>query len=201
MFNQLSSLKSTGRTAAITTTTKCRPNRMWHYWPAVQCYRGPIIRLEVAWHHCLAFVGEAACKPTVKCYRQRQTTDDRRQRAKQYWPPYTICMWASNNKMVVAVVLNMNIHRAIQSKDLLLQSATAMCMINEEQVHSRWTACGRCVPDVTWSRTWPAGHCQPRTLRVLPRRHAARPAVPRSPCRPVPTLNSASALWLPCVVA
>ena len=38
--------------------------------------------------------GKLRCA-AVECYRRRQTTmrdQDRRQRAKQYWPPYTTCM-------------------------------------------------------------------------------------------------------------
>jgi len=56
----------------------------------VQCYRGDIIRLEAAWRHRLDCAGEAACRPAVECYR-------RRQRERQYWPPYTMCKRASNN--------------------------------------------------------------------------------------------------------
>ena len=56
-----------------------------------------IIRLEAAWRHHLACAGEAACRLAVECYRPRQTTnDDRRQRTKQYCPPYTMCRRASN---------------------------------------------------------------------------------------------------------
>ena len=54
---------------------RCRPNGTSHYWPAVQCYCGAIIRLEVAWLYRLACVGEASCGPTVEYYRRRQTTD------------------------------------------------------------------------------------------------------------------------------
>ena len=59
----------------------------------MQCYRVAINRLEAAWHHRLACVGEAACRPTVKCYRwrRRTTDDDRRHRAKQDWPR-TLCV-------------------------------------------------------------------------------------------------------------
>jgi len=56
----------------------------------VQCYRGAIIRLEAAWCHRLAWVGEATCRPAVVCY-QTPTDNDRRQRAKQYWPT-TLCV-------------------------------------------------------------------------------------------------------------
>jgi len=50
----------------------------------MQCYRGAIIRLEAAWRHCLACASEAACRPAVECYR--------RQRAKQFSPPRTLCV-------------------------------------------------------------------------------------------------------------
>ena len=45
----------------------------------MQCYRGAIIRLEVAWRNRLACAGEAACRPAVECYRPRQTTTDARE--------------------------------------------------------------------------------------------------------------------------
>jgi len=45
------------------------------YWPAVECYRGAIIRLEAAWRHRLAYAGEAASSLYLhKCYIRRQTT-------------------------------------------------------------------------------------------------------------------------------
>ena len=65
---------------------------------------------------------------------------------------------------------------------------------------SRWTSCGRCEPDVTWSRTWPAGRCPWRTTPGPSHRHAARLAVPLNRCPPDPTSNSAPALWSPYVI-
>jgi len=56
--------------------TRCRPNGTSQYWPAVQCYRGAIIRLEAAWRHRLASASEAACRSTVECYRRRRQTQD-----------------------------------------------------------------------------------------------------------------------------
>jgi len=58
----------------------------------VQCYREAIIRLEASWRHRLACPREAACRPAVKCYRPRQTTDDDRyHRTKQYWSIRRAC--------------------------------------------------------------------------------------------------------------
>ena len=78
------------------TITRCRPHGTQHYWPALQCYRGAIIRLKTAWRHRLAaWVKLPAGLPwsvTDTDRRRQQTTDDddRRQRVKQYWPR-TLC--------------------------------------------------------------------------------------------------------------
>ena len=69
--------------------TRCRPIGTLHYWPAVQCYCEAIIRLEAAWRHRLACVGEAACRPAAECYRRRQTmTTD----SKTIQVPPTLCV-------------------------------------------------------------------------------------------------------------
>jgi len=61
------------------------------------CRRGAIIRLEAAWRHRMACAGKAACRPTVECYRPRQTTttdDDRHQR-----PLITLRWWLHSGPM------------------------------------------------------------------------------------------------------
>jgi len=49
--------------------TRCRPNTT-----GPPCSHRAIIRLEAAWRHRLACAGEAACRPTVECYRRWQQT-------------------------------------------------------------------------------------------------------------------------------
>jgi len=67
------------------------------YWPAVQCYRGAIIRLQAAWCHRLACTGEAACRPAVECYRRRRQM----LATVTSVAPYTMCRWASYNHVCV----------------------------------------------------------------------------------------------------
>jgi len=65
------------------------PNGTLQDWPAMQRYRGAIIRLQaMAWRHRLVCAREAACRPAVECYRRRrrQTTS----------VSYTMCRRASN---------------------------------------------------------------------------------------------------------
>jgi len=65
------------------------------------CSRGAIIRLEAAWRHRLACLGEAACRPAVQCYKHGQMIND----DNRWWQtpatvtslsPYTMCGRASN---------------------------------------------------------------------------------------------------------
>jgi len=54
--------------------------------PAMQCYRGAIIRLQAAWRHHLVCVGEATWRTVVECYRRRQMLE-----SKTILAPYTMC--------------------------------------------------------------------------------------------------------------
>jgi len=75
--------------------TRCCPNGTKLYWPAVECYHGAIIRLEAAWCHRLAYVGDSASSLIIAPWSVTDD-DDRRQRAKQYCTP-TLCVDRDNN--------------------------------------------------------------------------------------------------------
>jgi len=65
-----------------------------------------IIRLEVAWRRCLACAGEAASSLPWSV----TDDDDRRQRAKRYWSPYTMCRWpiSNNNNNIIWLIIVKN---------------------------------------------------------------------------------------------
>jgi len=73
-----------------------------HYWPAVECYSGTIIRLEAAWRHRMACAGEAASSLIIALWvSQKTTTTDASEH--HYETPYTVCRRASNNKKYLVV--------------------------------------------------------------------------------------------------
>jgi len=78
-------------TSSMLHLTRCRPNGTKHYWHAVECYHGAMIRLEAAWRHRLACKGEAASSLIIAPCMLQTTTDDRQQRASLVWLP-TLCV-------------------------------------------------------------------------------------------------------------